>query len=62
MLLEQKHVLGIVEGEEEAPDRKDGTEITAWKKQHGNAWPTILLAMELTLPQQYGVQKDAKAL
>ena len=60
--LEQKQVLGIVAGTEEAPDAKDGTEFKAWKKQHGIARSTILLAMERSLQQQYGVQKDAKAL
>ena len=62
ILLEQKQVLGIVDGTEEAPDAKDGKEFKAWKKQHGIAWSTILLAMERSLQQQYGVQKDAKAL
>jgi hypothetical protein len=62
ILLEQKQVLGIVDGTEEAPDAKDGTEFKAWKKQHGIARSTILLAMERSLQQQYGVQKDAKAL
>jgi len=62
ILLEQKQVLGIVDGTEEAPDAKDATEFKAWKKQHGIAWSTILLAMERSLQQQYGVQKDAKAL
>jgi hypothetical protein len=62
ILLEQKQVLGIVDGTEEAPDAKDRTEFKAWKKQHGIARPTMLLAMERSLQQQYGVQKDAKAL
>jgi hypothetical protein len=62
ILLEQKQVLHIVDGTEEAPDAKDGTEFKAWKKQHGIARSTILLAMERSLQQQYGVQKDAKAL
>jgi len=62
ILLEQKQVLGIADGTEEAPDAKDGTEFKAWKKQHGIARSTILLAMERSLQQQYGVQKDAKAL
>jgi len=65
ILLEQKQVLGIVDGTEEAPDAKnakDATEFKAWKKQHGIARSTILLAMERSLQQQYGVQKDAKAL
>jgi len=62
ILLEQKQVLGIVDGTEEAPDAKDGTEFKAWKKQHGIARSTILLAMERSLQQQYGVQKDAKTL
>jgi hypothetical protein len=46
ILLEQKQVLGIVNGTEEAPDAKDRTEFKAWKKQHGIARSTILLAME----------------
>jgi len=62
ILLEQKQVLGIVDGTEEAPDPKDATEFKAWKKQHGIARSTILLAMERSLQQQYGIQKDAKAL
>jgi len=62
ILLEQKQVLGIVDGTEEAPDAKDRTEFKAWKKQHGISRSTILLAMERSLQQQYGVQKDAKAL
>jgi len=62
ILWEQKQVLGIVDGTEEAPNAKDGTEFKAWKKQHGIARSTILLAMERSLQQQYGVQKDAKAL
>ena len=62
ILLEQKQVLSIVDGTEEAPDAKDGTEFKAWKKQHGIAQSTILLAMERSLQQQYGVQKDAKVL
>jgi len=62
ILLEQKQVLGIVDGTEEALDAKDGTEFKAWKKQHAIARSTILLAMERSLQQQYGVQKDAKAL
>jgi hypothetical protein len=60
ILLEQKQVLGIVDGTEEAPE--DATELKSWKKQHGIARSTILLAMERSLQQQYGVQKDAKAL
>ena len=62
ILMEQKQVLGIVDGTEEAPDANDGTEFKASKKQHGIARSTILLAMEWSLQQQYGVQKDAKAL
>jgi len=57
-----RYILGIVDGTEEAPDAKDGTEFKAWKKQHGIARSTILLAMERSLQQQFGVQKDAKAL
>jgi len=60
ILLEQKEVLGIVDGTEEAPE--DATELKSWKRQHGIARSTILLAMERSLQQQYGVQKDAKAL
>jgi len=60
ILLEQKQVLGIVDGTEEAPE--DATELKSWKKQHGIARSTILLTMERSLQQQYGVQKDAKAL
>jgi len=60
ILLEQKQILGIVDGTEEAPE--DATELKSWKKQHGTARSTILLAMERSLQQQYGVQKDAKAL
>jgi len=60
ILLEQKQVLGIVDSTEEAPE--DATELKSWKKQHGIAWSTILLAMERSLQQQYGGQKDAKAL
>jgi hypothetical protein len=45
LLLERKQVLGIVIGTEEAPDANDGTECKAWKKQHGIARSTILLAM-----------------
>jgi hypothetical protein len=62
ILLEQKQVLVIVDGTEEAPDAKDTTELKPWKKQHGIARSTILLAMERSLQQQYGVQKDAKGL
>jgi hypothetical protein len=65
ILLEQKQVLGIVDCTEEAPDAKnatDATEFKVWKKQHGIARSTILLAMERSLQQQYGVQKDTKAL
>jgi len=60
ILLEQKQVLGIVDGTEEVPE--DATELKSWKKQHGITWSTILLVMERSLQQQYGVQKDAKAL
>jgi hypothetical protein len=44
--LEQKQVLGIVDGTEEALDANDGTKFEAWKQQHGIARSTILLAME----------------
>ena len=60
ILLEQKQVLGIVNGTEEVPEV--ATELKSWKKQYGIARSTILLAMERSLQQQYGVQKDAKAL
>jgi len=60
ILLEQKQVLSIVDGTEEAP--ADAIELKAWKKQHAITWSTILLAMERSLQQQYGVQKDPNAL
>jgi len=60
ILLEQKQVLSIVDGSEQAPE--DLTELKSWKKQHGIARSTILIAMERSLQQQYGVQEDAKAL
>jgi hypothetical protein len=60
LLSEQKQVLGIVDGTEKAPE--DATELKSCKKQHGIALSTILLAMERSLQQQYGVQNDAKAL
>jgi hypothetical protein len=65
ILLEQKQVLGIVNGTEEEPDAKnakDATEFKAWKKQHPITRSTILLAMERSVQQLYGVKKDAKAL
>jgi hypothetical protein len=62
ILLEQKQVLTIVNGTEEAPNAKDRTEYKAWNKQHGITRSTILLAMERSLHQQYGIQKNAKAL
>ena len=62
ILSKQKQVLGIFDGTEEAPDVKYRTEFKAWKKQYGIAHLTILLAMETSLQQQYGVQKDSKAL
>ena len=58
ILLEQKQVLGIVDGTEEAPDAKNAKDMTgfkAWKQQHGIARSTILLVMERSLQQQYGV-------
>ena len=61
ILLERKQVVGIVDSTEKAPDGKDGTEFNAWKKQHGIARSTILFAMERSLQQQDGVQKNAKA-
>jgi hypothetical protein len=60
--LEQKQLLDIVDGTEEAPDAQGGTRFKAWKKQHGVARSTILLTMERPSQQQYGVQKDAKVL
>jgi hypothetical protein len=62
ILFEQKEVLGIVDGTEEAPDVEDRTEFQPWKKQHGIAQSTILLVMERPLPQHYGIQNDAKAM
>jgi hypothetical protein len=62
ILLQQKQVLSIVHGTEEALDVKDGTEFKAWKRQHGIAPSTILLAIERSWQQQYGIQKDAKVL
>jgi hypothetical protein len=55
----------MVDGTEDAPDAKnaaDTTEFEAWKKQHGITQSIILLAMEWSLQQQYGVQNDAKGL
>jgi hypothetical protein len=62
ILFEQKQVLGIVDGTDEAPDANNATKFKAWKRQHGIVQSTILLVMERSLQQQYGVQKDAKAL
>jgi hypothetical protein len=65
ILLEHKQVLGIVNGTEEEPDAKnakDVTEFKALKKQHPITRSTILLAMEQSVQQLYGVKKDAKAL
>jgi hypothetical protein len=47
ILLEQKQVIGIVDGTEEAPE--DATELKSGKKQHGIARSTILLAMQRSL-------------
>jgi len=55
IFLEQKQVLSIADGTEESPDAKDATELNARKKQHGIVRSTILLAMERSLQQQYGV-------
>jgi hypothetical protein len=55
ILLEQKQVIGIANGKEEALDTKYGTDFKAWKKQHGIARSTILLAIERSMQQQYGV-------
>jgi hypothetical protein len=60
ILLEQKQVLGIVDGTEEAPE--DATELKSWKQQHEIAQPSSLLAKERSLQQQYGVWNDPKAL
>jgi hypothetical protein len=65
ILLEQKQVLGIVNGTEEEPDAKnakDATEFKAWKKQHPITRSTILLTMERSVQQLYGVKKDANEL
>jgi hypothetical protein len=65
ILLEHKQVLGIVNGTEEEPDAKnakDATEFKALKKHHPITRSTILLAMERSVQQLYGVKKDAKAL
>jgi len=62
VLLEQKQVLGMLDGTEEALDAKDWTEFKASKMQHGIAQSTILLTMERSLHQQYGIQKDAKVM
>ena len=53
--LEQKQVLGIVDGTEEALHTNGRTPFTEWKKQHGIARSTNLLAMEQSLEQQAGV-------
>ena len=37
LLLEQKQVLSIVDGTEEAPDGENEIEFKAWKMQHGIA-------------------------
>jgi hypothetical protein len=52
ILLEQMKVLAIINSIEEAPGTKDGTEFTAWQKQHGIAPSTILLALERSLQRQ----------
>ena len=60
ILLEQKQVPGIVDGTEEAPDAKNGMDATKFKplkKQHGIARLPILLALERSVQQQYGVQR-----
>jgi hypothetical protein len=58
--LEQKQVLSIVDGTKKVPG--DATELQSWKKQHGIGRLTILLLMERSLQQQYGVKKDRKEL
>ena len=60
--LEQKQVLGIVNGTHETLEAKDRTEFKALKKQHQTAQLTILLAMEPSSLQQYHVQNDLTAL
>jgi hypothetical protein len=62
ILLEQKQILGIVNSTAEAAATTNRTEFKEWKTQHGIARSTILLAMERSLQQQYGVQKDTKVL
>jgi len=62
ILFEQKQVLGIIDGTEEAPEATDASEFKAWKKWRGIVLSTIFLAMERSLHQQYGIQKDAKEL
>jgi len=55
-------VLSGVEDPEEAPDPNNATEFIAWHEQYGITRLTILLMMERSMQQQYGVQKEAKAL
>lgn len=62
ILLEWKQLRGSVNCTKESPDATDGTEFKSWNKQHAIARSTILLAMKRSLQEQYGVQKDAKAL
>jgi hypothetical protein len=59
ILMEQEQILGIADGPVEALE--DVTELESWRKQHGIALLTILLAMERSLQQQYGIEKDAQA-
>jgi len=60
ILLEQKQVLSGVDSTEDTPE--DVTELKSWKKQHGIGRWTILLTMEWSFQQQYGVQQDAIVL
>jgi hypothetical protein len=65
ILLQQEQVLGIFDGTEQVPDlmnAKCATVFKTWKEQHRIVQPTILLAMERLLQQQYGFQNNTKAL
>jgi hypothetical protein len=52
ILMEQKQVLGSVNGSDEAPDVMDATEFETWEKQHDIVQSTILLAVKRSLQQQ----------
>jgi hypothetical protein len=56
ILSEQKQILGIGDGTDETPDAQDGTQFKASNKDNGIARSTILLLMERSSQQQYGVQ------